>query len=164
MLFTLGEIRSLLERSYALDPGFAYAGAPRLLGLIDHKLPRLLGGDPDRARRYFEEAIALDPDGPLNYQLYARLLEDQNRIEDALPVEFGPPIIVKPTWELRGEMLLAMNRPREAQAAFARSLAMQPGRLLSLEGLVVAARAAGDMEVATRAEGQLPPGVRQGGE
>lgn len=84
MLFTLGEIRSLLERSYALDPGFAYAGAPRLLGLIDHKLPRLLGGDPDRARRYFEEAIALDPEGPLNYQLYARLLEDQNRIEDAL--------------------------------------------------------------------------------
>lgn len=92
------------------------------------------------------------------------LVTEANRIEDALPVEFGPPIIVKPTWELRGEMLLAMNRPREAQAAFARSLAMQPGRLLSLEGLVVAARAAGDMEVATRAEGQLPPGVRQGGE
>ena len=49
-------------------------------------------------------------------------------------MEFGPPTIVKPTWELRGEMLLAMNRPAEAQEAFTRSLAMQPGRLLSLRG------------------------------
>jgi tetratricopeptide (TPR) repeat protein len=84
MLFTVGEIRNLLERSYALDPGFAYCAAPRLLGLIDHKLPRLLGGDRDRSRRYFQEAIALDPDGPLNYQLYAELLEDENQIEEAL--------------------------------------------------------------------------------
>ena len=45
------------------------------------------------------------------------------------------------SFELRGEMLLAMNRPREAHDAFARSLALQPNRLLSVQGLAAAARA-----------------------
>jgi predicted Zn-dependent protease len=58
-----------------------------------------------------------------------------------MPVEFGPPSIVKPTWELRGEMLLAMNRPDEAKQAFARSLALQPNRWLSVEGLAAADQA-----------------------
>lgn len=71
------------------------------------------------------------------------LIGEANQIEDALPVEFGPPTIVKPTWELRGEMLLAMGRPQEAKAAFARSLALQPNRLLSVEGLAAAERALG---------------------
>jgi len=85
------------------------------------------------------------------------LMDQANAAEDALIIEFGPPTVVKPTWELRGEMLLAMNRPAEAQAAFSRSLELQPGRLLSLQGLLRAARANGDTAVAARAERDLPP-------
>ena len=81
-----------------------------------------------------------------------------------MAVEFGPPTVVKPTHELLGEMLLATGRPAEAQQAFTQALAQYPKRLLSLRGLAAAARAAGDAEVATKAEGELPPGVRQGGE
>jgi len=81
--------------------------------------------------------------------------------EDALAVEFGPPTVVKPTHELHGEMLLAMGRPAEAQKAFARSLAMEPNRLLSLRGLAAAAAAAGDTTAAERAELALPKGVAQ---
>jgi len=69
------------------------------------------------------------------------LIAEANHIEDGLVVEFGPPTIVKPTWELRGEMLLAMSRPREAHDAFVRSLALQPNRLLSVQGLAAAERA-----------------------
>jgi hypothetical protein len=69
------------------------------------------------------------------------LITEANRLEDGMVVEFGPPTIVKPTWELRGEMLLAMNRPRESKAAFVRSLALQPNRLLSVQGLAAAERA-----------------------
>lgn len=69
------------------------------------------------------------------------LIAEANRYEDGLAVEFGPPSIVKPTWELRGEMLLAMDRPREARDAFLRSLALQPNRLLSVQGLAAAERA-----------------------
>ncbi len=85
------------------------------------------------------------------------LIAEANAAEDALAVEFGPPSVVKPTWELRGEMLLAMKRPQEAQEAFTRSLALQPGRWLSLRGLATAARATGDTAAAARAERALPP-------
>ncbi len=93
-----------------------------------------------------------------------RLIREAAASEDAMAVEFGPPTVVKPTHELLGEMLLATGRPAEAQQAFTQALAQYPKRLLSLRGLAAAARAAGDAEVATKAEGELPPGVRQGGE
>ena len=83
------------------------------------------------------------------------LLRQTAEREDALPAEFGPPDIVKPTHELLGEFLLAAGRAAEAQPEFARALALAPGRSRSLLGLARAARAAGDMPAAARALDQL---------
>src|SRR5216684_1101791 len=55
--------------------------------------------------------------------------------EHAMPLEFGPPSIEKPTDELLGEMLLQMNRPAEARDAFQTALARAPGRRLVVENL-----------------------------
>jgi tetratricopeptide (TPR) repeat protein len=55
--------------------------------------------------------------------------------EHTIPLEFGPPLIFKPTDELLGEMLLQENRPAEARAAFEAALARAPGRRLSLAAL-----------------------------
>lgn len=79
--------------------------------------------------------------------------------EEALPVEYGPPSVVKPSWELLGEVLMAAGRPAEAQAAFERSLELHPGRFLSLKGLAEAAQASGDAPAADRAVLLLPRGV-----
>ena len=54
--------------------------------------------------------------------------------EDALPLEFGPPNIEKPTDEMLGELLLQLKRPAEAREAFQAALARNPGRKLSVEG------------------------------
>jgi tetratricopeptide (TPR) repeat protein len=75
--------------------------------------------------------------------------------EDALPLEFGPPDIVKPTHELLGELLLAAGQAAEAQRSFVRALELAPGRSRALLGLMRAARAAGDDAVARQAEAQL---------
>jgi cytochrome c-type biogenesis protein CcmH/NrfG len=72
-----------------------------------------------------------------------------------LPVDFGPPELVKPVHELLGEWLLEARRPKEAEQAFTRALALAPGRLRSLQGLVRAATAAGDPEVAESAQRTL---------
>jgi tetratricopeptide (TPR) repeat protein len=53
----------------------------------------------------------------------------------ALPSEFGPPDFVKPPHELLGEWLLEDGRYADARRAFTESLAMMPGRLLSVRGL-----------------------------
>lgn len=90
------------------------------------------------------------------------LLRSAARRDEELPVEFGPPSVVKPPYELLGEQLLLAGRAGEAQAAFARSLEIHPGRLRSLLGLSTAARANGDAGVATAALSRLPPAARPG--
>lgn len=75
--------------------------------------------------------------------------------EDVMPYEFGPPVPVKPSRELLGEMLLAMNKPVEAQQAFAAALRRAPGRALSLDGLIRAAEKNGDTAAAAEAKAAL---------
>jgi tetratricopeptide (TPR) repeat protein len=58
--------------------------------------------------------------------------------EDKLDFEFGPPAIVKPAWELAGEMLLEAGRKKEAADAFRNALKRYPNRRLSTEGLRLA--------------------------
>ncbi|RMH40784.1 MAG: hypothetical protein D6688_12440, partial [Alphaproteobacteria bacterium] len=75
--------------------------------------------------------------------------------EAALPYEYGPPDIVKPSHELYGELLLVAGRPAEARARFEAALARAPRRALSLLGLARAAEAAGDAEAARTALADL---------
>lgn len=55
--------------------------------------------------------------------------------ERAMPADFGPPLVEKPSFELLGDELLRLGRREEAQAAYRSALALAPGRRLSLEGL-----------------------------
>jgi tetratricopeptide (TPR) repeat protein len=65
-------------------------------------------------------------------------------VEDAMPLDFGPPFPVKPTHELWGEMLLDLGRPAEARAQFEEALERAPRRALALFGLLQSAHALGD--------------------
>jgi tetratricopeptide (TPR) repeat protein len=77
-------------------------------------------------------------------KLLGQALED----ETGRPPYYGPPHIPKPSDELMGEMLLALERPVEAAAMFEESLARHTSRTLSLLGLARAREAAGDQEAA----------------
>ncbi len=65
--------------------------------------------------------------------------------------EFGPPIPIKPAFEMLGDILFAMGQPAEAQQAYGESLRRNPGRSLSLMGMASAATAAGDRHSVARA-------------
>jgi tetratricopeptide (TPR) repeat protein len=71
------------------------------------------------------------------------LLQDAAALEDSLPFEFGPPVIVKPSFELLGEELLKLERYEEARAAFQRATERTPGRTLAVRGLEAAAASGG---------------------
>jgi len=75
--------------------------------------------------------------------------------EETIPAEFGPPHIVKPAWELLGEVLMEANQHAEAQQAFSRALQLAPGRARALMGLVRAAASTGDRAVAESAYRRL---------
>ena len=51
---------------------------------------------------------------------------------------YGPPAIVKPSFEMYGEWLLENNRPKEALEQFEQSLKLMPDKLLSVKGKVAA--------------------------
>lgn len=89
------------------------------------------------------------------------LLEKVTSEADAIPAEFGPPDIVKPSHELLGELLLAAGQPARAQREFARALEAAPGRSLSLRGLLRAATATGDTAAAAAARRQLDDNWRE---
>ena len=83
------------------------------------------------------------------------LLQEAAAIEDTMTVDFGPPMVVKPSFELLGEVLLAGGDAAGAQRAFERSLALAPRRPLSLLGLARSAQAAGDPATAARSWAEL---------
>jgi tetratricopeptide (TPR) repeat protein len=66
------------------------------------------------------------------------LLEEATAIEESMPLDFGPPIVVKPSHEIYGELLLKMGRPAEALVQFEEALARAPQRRLSVAGATAA--------------------------
>jgi hypothetical protein len=67
-------------------------------------------------------------------------LREAAAAESAMPSEFGPPLVEKPSWELLGDALLRLGRKAEAAAAYEKALAAAPNRRLSVAGLAAARR------------------------
>jgi tetratricopeptide (TPR) repeat protein len=82
-------------------------------------------------------------------------LDQATALEETLPPPSGPPDLIKPTHELYGEVLLFMDRPKEAQEQFERALLWHPNRARSLLGLGRAAADNGDLQTARHAYGTL---------
>ena len=76
------------------------------------------------------------------------LLSEATVAEEARPLEYGPPSVVKPSHELLGEILLALDRPAEARVQFTKALERAPRRTRSLLGLAQAAEQSGDLAAA----------------
>jgi tetratricopeptide (TPR) repeat protein len=74
---------------------------------------------------------------------------------------YGPPEIMKPTYEFYGEFLLAVNEPEKALENFEKALQKAPGRTMSLRGLARAAKDAGDKSKEAEALKQLKDNLQQ---
>jgi tetratricopeptide (TPR) repeat protein len=99
------------------------------------------------------EALILFAEGKTAEAL--ALLSEAATAEEARPLEFGPPSVVKPSHELLGEMLLALDRPAEARMQFTKALERAPRRTLSIVGLATAAERTGDLVAAEEARQTL---------
>jgi tetratricopeptide (TPR) repeat protein len=74
---------------------------------------------------------------------------------DAMPFEFGPPAIIKPPHELRGELLLAAGKPADALLEFELALKTAPNRAQAMLGRVHALQQSGDQAGALKAAAAL---------
>ncbi|MGD1044216.1 MAG: TRAP transporter TatT component family protein [Bacteroidota bacterium] len=96
-LADLSKVQALIEFVAEKAPSFYYGGAYLFLGVIEGTTPRSLGGNPDKAKAYFEKCLALNGGKFLMTQLYyartyAVATQDQplfesllKQVEDASP-------------------------------------------------------------------------------
>ena len=99
------------------DPSLARRAAINATRLQAEALVKLRGGDTSGGIASLRRAAALEADAP---------------------IEFGPPMVAKPSFELLGDELLRLKRSAEAAAAYSTQLTRTPGRTLTLQGVAKA--------------------------
>lgn len=132
------------------------AAAHKSISEMDELLPRLpeifdksgaAPDEPDRQAPGIErdqvQALALADEGKLDEA--STLAERAAKAESNLPYAFGPPLPIKPSYELLAELLLKQNRAREAQEACKQALLRAPNRTQSLALLERATAAVNSM-------------------
>ena len=83
-----------------------------------------------------------------DYEAAIQLAKRATEIEEKLPEPSGPPRILKPTYELLGEIYLQAGKPIQAYEKLSTSLLRHPNRIRSLVGAARAAHAKGDRATA----------------
>ena len=76
--------------------------------------------------------IRLDEDG---VEAGLNELKKASELESELPLDYGPPTVIKPAHELLGETLLVLKRYEEAAVAFREQLNLTPRRINTMENL-----------------------------
>ncbi len=116
MVAGLGPVQALMERAYALDPAYN-GGAPTLFfGVVNTALPPALGGKPDVAKKYFDEALARHGQESLMVAfLYARyycpVVQDRKLWDELMGRVLNADVAAMPQ-ELRLTNELARDRAR----------------------------------------------------
>jgi tetratricopeptide (TPR) repeat protein len=83
------------------------------------------------------------------------LMKKATLLEEAMGPPTGPPMLIKPSHELFGEILLRAGKPEEAAIQFRTALLRQPNRARSLLGAARAAAQSGDQNGAAAAYAKL---------
>lgn len=108
-------------------------------------------GDTERSRQFLDKLMDTPESEERNIQMNQikslllieegnpqeglTLLKETVQAESELPLDFGPPTIVKPSYELLADVLLDMGRYREAVEAYEKQLERTPDRRRSLLGM-----------------------------
>ena len=115
----LNEVRNFRQQLPQTDRESRYIGRGRVIEAQLRGLQLLAAGRSDEA---------------------AAALKAASKDEDAMPIEFGPPFVDKPTHELLGDVLLALNRAQEAADEYRAALVQTPNRASATRGLANATR------------------------
>ncbi len=106
--------------------------------------------DPDRqvpsVDRQQVQALLLADEGKMDEAI--TMARKAAEAESSLPYAFGPPLPIKPSYELLAELLLKQNHPREAADALKQALLRAPNRTQSAT-LLERASAAADGSTST---------------
>ncbi|HCA78182.1 MAG TPA: hypothetical protein DEP53_00455 [Bacteroidetes bacterium] len=101
----LPKVLAMMEFVRDTDPQFYYGGPYLILGSIEGSLPRVLGGKPEKAKEYFERALAVNGGKfLLTYVYYAKTYavqeQDQELFQSLLAKVDEAPLDILPAARL----------------------------------------------------------------
>lgn len=59
-IFDLGKVKAMMNHVLKLDEGFFFGGAHLFFGSVYGSLPKILGGDPEKAKEHFDRCLELN--------------------------------------------------------------------------------------------------------
>jgi tetratricopeptide (TPR) repeat protein len=113
---SLPRIDGLMNRAVELDPSFHYAGPHLFLGVFYGGRSRMLGGDPDKARNHFEQALKITGGKYLLISfLYAKTYAVQNQDRDLFIAQLKK--VLEASYDVFPEQRLANQIAKRKAAA-----------------------------------------------
>jgi hypothetical protein len=114
-IFDLGKVKQMMSRVIELEEGYFYGASHLLFGSIYGSLPRMLGGDPEKAKEHFEKCLSLS-DGKfmLAYVYLARYYAHPN-LDEALFDKYLKIVLQAPVDVLPENKLLTAIAKDKAQ-------------------------------------------------
>lgn len=82
-LTSTGDVKKEMEQVVAIDDTYEEGGAYRILGRVEHKVPRVFGGSKTRSYEYYKKALAIAPDNTYTHLFLAELLTDDGKTQEA---------------------------------------------------------------------------------
>ena len=111
------------------------AGAARAREALEDAIAGAGNAGAGRLEVLMEQASGLEAIRGGDVEAGLAELKSAAEAEVKLPVEFGPPAIEKPGWELYADELKRAGQAEEARTAYREALKHAPGRRISTEGL-----------------------------
>jgi hypothetical protein len=113
---SLPRIDGLMNRAVELDPSFHYAGPHLFLGAYYGGRNRMFGGDPEKARNHFEQALKITGGKYLLVSfLYAKTYAVQNQDRDLFAAQLNK--VLEASYDVLPEQRLANQIAKRKAAA-----------------------------------------------
>ncbi len=143
--FAFARVLSEIERGKVADARQALGELEAVGRAVADSETKRANPDPSyrvRPEIFLLEARALLAERESDLAGAEKLLRQAVGLEETLPIDFGPPMIDKPTHELLGEFLLRRDRKDDARAEFEKARARTPGRRLAEQGFAASSAGA----------------------
>jgi len=118
-VFELNIVKAMMHRVMELDETFFFGAAHLFFGAMDASMPRMLGGDPERAKKHFERCIEISDGKFLIAKVYLARYYAVNTLNEELFDQTLSEVINAPPDILPGYELLTSVAKEKARKLIA---------------------------------------------
>ncbi|GAB4371117.1 MAG: hypothetical protein Kow0042_13720 [Calditrichia bacterium] len=114
-VFDLTRVKAMMNRVLELDEGFFFGAAHLFFGAVHGALPRMLGGDPDKAKEHFQRCLQLTDQKFMLAYVYLARYYAQPQLDETLFDQYLNQVLEAPTDILPGYQLITAISKKKAR-------------------------------------------------